>query len=301
MIWRNVSATSTDRSSPLSEWTTLGVGGPADVIAFPASAEEASSVVAECAAGGIPWRALGKGSNLLVEDSGVRGVVIATERLRWVRFADDGTVRAGAGTPTSDLLARTRRRGLGGLECLVGYPATVGGAARMNAGGRWGETGARVAEVVAVDAAGEFVTLSAADCAFAYRRSALAKLLVVEVAFRLPAVDRAEYGARTRAIHAEKARTQPLALPSAGCVFRNPAPGVSAGRLVDECGLKGHAVGGAAVSEVHGNFIVNRGGATAGDVLRLIDLVREAVRARAGVDLHLEVEVWGREHVPARA
>jgi UDP-N-acetylmuramate dehydrogenase len=299
VIWRSACATSIDRSSPLAEWTTLGVGGPADAMAFPESVEACSALVAECAATSTPWRVLGRGSNLLVADEGVRGLVIHTERLRWIRFGEGGRVRAGAGTPTSDLLAQTRRRGLGGLACLVGYPATVGGAARMNAGGRWGETGAVVEEVVVVDADGEVRTLSAAECAFGYRHSALAGRVVVEVAFRLPEVDAAAYGASLRAIHAEKRRVQPLDQPSAGCVFRNPAPGVSAGRLVDECGLKGAAVGGAAVSDVHGNFVVNRGGATADDVLRLVDLVRAAVARRTGHELVLEVEVWRTGHVPA--
>lgn len=299
MIWRSACATSIDRSSPLAEWTTLGVGGPADAVAFPESVEACSALVAECAARGTPWRVLGRGSNLLVADEGVRGVVVHTERLRWIRFGEGGRVRAGAGTPTSDLLAQTRRRGLGGLACLVGYPASVGGAARMNAGGRWGETGPVVEEVVVVDPAGEVRTLSAADCAFGYRTSALAGHVVVEVAFRLPEVDPAAYRAHLRAIHAEKRATQPLDRPSAGCVFRNPAPGVSAGRLVDECGLKGAAVGGAAVSEVHANFIVNRGGATADDVLRLIEQVRDAVARRAGRELVLEVEVWRPGAVPA--
>ncbi|MCE9636956.1 MAG: UDP-N-acetylmuramate dehydrogenase [Planctomycetes bacterium] len=277
----------------LSGWTTLGVGGPADEMVFPETVDDAAAVVRRCAASGLPWRALGKGSNLLVDDAGVRGVVINTQRLRDISVAPDGRVRAGAGVATSVLMRRTMDGGLGGLECLVGYPATVGGAARMNAGGRWGETGARIEDVVAIDAAGEIVTVSAADCAFGYRHSALGRMLVVEVGFRLPQVDVAAYRLRISEIHREKAAAQPLKEPSAGCVFRNPV-GASAGRLIDQAGLKGRAVGGAMVSNVHGNFIVNRGGAAATDVLRLIDTMREAVLRSSGIELRTEVEIWRR-------
>ena len=154
-----------------------------------------------------------------------------------------------------------------------------------------------------MDGAGEIHTLSADECAFGYRSSALGRVLVVEVAFRLPEVDPREYRARIEQIHREKAATQPLSEPSAGCVFKNPAPGVSAGKLVDACGLKGVSVGGAMVSNVHGNFIVNRGGATARDIQKLIDFIRTEVAAVTGHELVLEVEVWGRHagrhHVPA--
>lgn len=299
MISPNVCAISTVRRSPLSRWTTIRVGGPADEMVFPRTTEEVAALVASRADRGLAWRALGRGSNLLVEDAGVRGTVIHTGELTGLRFGDGGTVTAGAGIATSVLLAEAMRRRLGGLECLVGYPATVGGAVRMNAGGRWGETGARVESVVVVDAVGEVRTLTAADCRFAYRRSALAGTVVTEATFRLPEVDVPAYRSRIREILREKAAAQPLREASAGCVFKNPA-GASAGRLVDECGLKGRSRGGAAVSEIHGNFVVNRGGATCDDVLRLVDDVRREVERRAGVVLETEVEVW-RNHVPGAA
>ncbi|MCG3134791.1 MAG: UDP-N-acetylenolpyruvoylglucosamine reductase [Planctomycetes bacterium] len=298
MISRNACAISTARSSPLSTHTTIRIGGPAEVLAFPRDADEVALLVRDCAERGVPWRVLGRGSNLLVADAGVPGVTIHTRDLRSIRFGDGGLVVAGAGLRTSTLHAEAMKRGLGGLECVVGYPATVGGSARMNAGGRWGETGARIEWVAAVDATGEVRTLPRDACNFGYRTSALAGLAVVEVAFRLPEVDLPAYRAAIDAIHAEKSRAQPLAEPSAGCMFRNP-PGNSAGRLVDACGLKGRAVGGAMVSTVHGNFVVNRGGATCDDVLRLVDAVRDEVRRRTGVELETEVEVWGAEHVPA--
>lgn len=299
MISPNVCAISTTRRSPLSRFTTMRVGGPADAIVEPRNAEEASAVVRDCARRGVPWRVLGMGSNVLVDDAGFRGVVIRTERMAGFRVGERGLVVVGAGLKTSVLLAEALRLGLGGLACVVGYPASVGGAARMNAGGRWGETGARVESVVVVEPDGAVRTLSAAECGFGYRRSTLGGRLVVEVALRLPEVDVRACREEIRAIHREKAATQPLREPSAGCVFRNPE-GNSAGRLIDACGLKGRARGGAMVSTVHGNFIVNRGGATAADVLALIDDVREEVERRMGVALRTEVEVW-RNDVPAPA
>jgi UDP-N-acetylmuramate dehydrogenase len=283
----------------LSPLTTLRVGGPAE-IAAPRSVGELSLLLEWCAETDTPWRALGRGSNLLVADDGVPGVVVHTRALDHLRFGDDGEVVAGAGLRTSVLLGRTRERGLGGLECLVGYPATVGGAARMNAGGKWGCAGDRIERVRAVGAGGAVRELSAEECAFGYRSSALRGFVVAEVVFRLPAVDVAAYRARTEAIQKEKAASQPLGERSAGCVFKNP-PGASAGLLVQEAGLKGLRVGCAEVSRVHGNFIVNKGGATALDVHELIDRVREGVARRAGLSLELEVEVWGGTPVPARS
>jgi len=301
VIWPNDSRASSDRSSLLKDWTTLGVGGPAERMCFPERVEDVCDEVRGAEDAGRPWRPLGRGSNLVVDDDGVDGTVIHTRSLRGIRFAEDGRVVAGAGLPTSVLLAQTRCRGLGGLEPLVGYPASVGGAARMNAGGAWGEIRDVIESVVAVGPGGEVVEVAAADCRFGYRTSALAGRVVVEVVFRLPEVDPDDYRLRIEAILAKKAAAQPLDEASAGCVFRNPGPGISAGRLVDECDLLDHRRGGAVVSPKHGNFIVNRGGATAADVLGLIDEVREAVSRRAGVDLRLEVEVWRRNHVPAHA
>jgi UDP-N-acetylenolpyruvoylglucosamine reductase len=306
VILRTDSRPSITRSSLLSPLTTLRVGGPAD-LAAPRSADEVRLLLEWCAETQTPWRVLGRGSNLLVSDEGVPGVVLHTRAMNWMTFGDRGggregddvEVTAGAGLRTSVLLGRTRERGLGGLECLVGYPATVGGAARMNAGGRWGSTGERIEKVRAVGPGGALREMSVEECRFAYRSSALADHVVVEVVLRLPRVDVVAYRRRIEEIHREKAATQPLDAHSAGCVFKNP-PGASAGRLVDECGLKGARVGGAEVSRVHGNFIVNAGGATAADVLELIDRVREAVLRRAGVLLELEVEVWGETPVPAR-
>jgi len=307
VTWPNGYGPTTARSSPrsgirrasphlLRPYTTLRVGGPADHLAEPETVEGVAAVVRAARDEGSQLRVLGKGSNLVVGSDGVDGHVLRTNRLAHLRVGADGLVTAGAGLSTARLLAATRERGLGGLQCLVGYPATVGGAARMNAGGRWGEVGSRVESVLVVDDDAELRELTAEECGFAYRTSRLASLVVVEVRLRLPPCDPETYRHEVAAIHREKAAAQPLSEPSAGCVFKNP-PGESAGRLVDQAGLRGMSVGGAAVSAVHGNFLVNGGDAEGDDVLRLIDLVREEVARQSGIELELEVEVWRRSGV----
>ena len=290
----------------------MRVGGPADRCVAPSSAAEVAAEVRRARDDDAPLRVLGRGSNVVVGSDGVDGTVLRTHRLRGMEFGRVGSgardaarvvdLRVAAGTPTAVLVAEARRRGIGGLLCLVGYPATIGGAVRMNAGGRWGEIGERVVSVVVVDRDGETRELSAAECGFGYRTSRLGTGelrggIVVEVRLRLPVLDPETARAQTARVHAEKAAVQPLHLASAGCVFRNPE-GESAGRLIDRAGLLGRSVGEATVSTRHGNFFVNRGGARGDDVLRLIDVVRAEVSRSSGVELVPEVEVWRRAAPP---
>lgn len=275
----------------LGSLTTLGVGGAADEFHAPETVEQVLDVVADCRRRGVPWRVLGRGSNLVVDDAGVRGAVLHTRALRELRIETEGRVVAGAGLPTSVLLQRATAAGLGGLESLVGYPATIGGAARMNAGGRWGEVGERIEAVQVVRCDGTWARVPVSECDFGYRTSALGGSFVVAVELRLPSVDVETYRGRTARIQAEKAAVQPLGERSAGCMFRNPE-GASAGRVVDELGLKGLRRGDAQVSTRHGNFLVNRGAARSADVLRVIDAVRSAVARELGIELVQEVEVW---------
>ncbi len=304
MTWPNGFARTTARSSPrsgirraspntLRPYTTLRVGGAADHLVEPETVEGVAAVVRAARDEGVPLRVLGKGSNLVVGSDGVDGYVLRTNGLDHLRIGDDGAVTAGAGLSTARLLATTRERGLGGLQCLVGYPATVGGAARMNAGGRWGEFGPCIESVVVVDESARLRELAADECGFAYRASRLAGLVIVEARLRLPPCDPEAYRLEVAEIHRSKGAAQPLSEPSAGCIFKNP-PGESAGRLVDRAGLLGASVGGVAVSAVHGNFLVTGGDAEGDDVLRLIDLVRGEVARQTGIELELEVEVWRR-------
>jgi len=231
------------------------------------------------------------GSNLLVADEGVRGAVLGFRLLN--RLAFDGvSLTAGAGATNSQVLKAVRSHGLAGVQCLVGFPGTLGGAVRMNAGGRPGYLGARVEWVRGVDSRGEEVLRTGEACGFRYRGSDLGDLLVTEVRLRLEPGDPEEFGLECGRILREKRVAQPLHLPSAGCIWKNPPAGESAGRLVERAGLKGTRVGGAEVSPLHGNFIVNRGEATCADVLSLMGTVRRRVLEETGVLLEQEVIHW---------
>jgi UDP-N-acetylmuramate dehydrogenase len=265
---------------PLAPYTTLKVGGPADFLVEPRDEEQAAAVLAAARDCDLPVRILGSGANLLVRDEGVRGVVLRLTHLNRRRG-----LHVQAGYNFARLVKETAAEGLGGLEGLAGIPASVGGAVRMNAGGRHGETGDAVAYVDVMDRHGGLRRLTREQVGFRYRGTGLGDAVVLAAGFAL--LPREGVQAAFDAVMAAKKESQPFGAFSAGCMFKNP-PGGSAGRIIDECGLKGLRVGGASVSERHANFIVNDGGATAGDVLRLADLVR----SRVPVPLELEVLVW---------
>jgi UDP-N-acetylmuramate dehydrogenase len=252
----------------------------------------------------VPVTLLGGGSNVLVSDGGVRGLVIRT-RGGDIAALDDGRVRADAAVTVNWLVRWTISHGRAGLEAWAGTPGTIGGAIFGNAhfGGRL--IGDLVIEVRLADAAGHVIDVPRADMAFAYDRSRLQRTreVLLSAVFAVSRADPTALRAIARDSLAFRKRTQPLDTPSAGCIFQNPDPdrgdrvpaGLpwSAGALVDRAGLKGAAIGGARVSTAHGNFIVNEGGATAGDVRRLIELCRAAVRERFGVELRDEIVYLG--------
>ena len=281
----------------LASLTTYRVGGEAEFFAEPHHEEMLGALLARARAENIPVRVLGHGANLLVSDAGVRGLVIRLPRLSFgERTQQDGTrVHVGAGCGLGGLVRWSAAQGLTGLECLSGIPGTVGAALRMNAGGRYGEIGERVVSVQGCGLDGTPFSFPAGECGFGYRRSLLKDRIVTGCELRLLPGPPAEIQRFLRAIIEEKRRSQPLEARSAGCVFKNPKlPGVpSAGKLIDEAGLKGSRVGGALVSPVHANFVVCEGRACAGDVARLIGLMRERVYATSGVRLEMEVEAWG--------
>lgn len=265
---------------PLAPYTTLKVGGPAEFFVEPRTPEELARVVHAARECDVPWRVLGSGANLLVRDEGVPGAV-----LRLTRLGRREGLHVEAGYSLPRLVKETVSEGLAGLECLAGVPATIGGAVAMNAGGRHGELASAVRSVDVLTPEGAVRTLRGADVGFRYRGTALGRAVVLAADFDL----RPEPAARERyeAILGDKKRSQPLGSPNAGCMFKNP-PGDHAGRLIDQCGLKGERVGRARVSRKHANFIVNEGGATAGDILGLIDRIRRKVP----VPLELEVLLW---------
>ena len=283
---------------PLLDYTTWKVGGPAEWFAEPAERAQLIALAAWAASEALDFRCIGAGSNLLVADAGLPGLTLCNRRLQGsVLDAGEGWVEAEAGEPIPTLARKAARAGLAGLEWAVGIPGTVGGAVVMNAGAQGGCTAEWLHSVEVIDPARPSTpfTLMAADLDFAYRHSRLQQepLLVLAARFHLePGHDPTEVTARTSANLHSRTSTQPYQQPSCGSVFRNPEP-AKAGRLIEALGLKGTAIGGAQVSPIHANFIVNTGGATAADVAALIRLVQERVREGHGVELHPEVKRLG--------
>jgi len=289
------------QNEPLAPHTWFGLGGAARWMVQPRSIEQLCTIVRRCRQRDVPWRVLGLGANLLVSDDGVDGVVVRLKSpvfrtIRWGSARDGRAsnlkVIVGGGTDMNRLSLEAARHGLSGLECMGGIPGTLGGIVRMNAGGRLGAIENVVHNVTVVDSTGLLRTLSNDDVGFQYRRTNLGDSIVVEATLALSPDDPLRVRERLLQIWNDKKRSQPMADYSAGCVFKNP-PGHSAGQLIDQAGLKGRTVGGASVSRIHANFIVAKEGATARDVLTLIGIIRREVAAQFGIELELEIEVWG--------
>lgn len=277
---------------PLARHTTIGLGGPAEVLARPASAEELATVLALAREAELPVHVLGAGSNLLIGDEGVRGVVVTTSALDGVRFLEDARVSAGAGVHFPALVRQTASRGLRGLEAGVGIPGSLGGVLTMNAGAYDFSIGPLVDEVEAVSPEKGRVVLHRGEIDFRYRSSSFgADLIVASAILRLAPDDPAAIKSDLDRHMRFRKETQPVGVKSAGCIFKNPE-GESAGRLLDRLGLKGTRVGGARISEVHANFIVHEGGARAADVAELIEQVRERVLRETAIRLETEVMTW---------
>lgn len=285
---------------PLSRRTTLRVGGPADLYVEPADEQDLAVTVRFCGERGWPFFVLGRGSNLLVRDGGVRGVVICLAQPAFAAVTCEGTtLRCGAGVRLKTIGQEARRHGLGGLEFLEGIPGSLGGALRMNAGAMGSWTFEVVERMRFMDHQGVFAERDRADIEARYRSCPLLldHIAVAADLRGLPAA-RAAIEAKLAAFNQKRWESQPAA-PSAGCIFKNPAS-IPAGKLVDQLGLKGRRIGGAVVSPVHGNFIVNDGQATAGNVLELIDVVRGEALAQAGLQLETEVEIIGEDLPPGQ-
>jgi UDP-N-acetylmuramate dehydrogenase len=277
---------------PLAPYTWFGIGGPASYFLLPRNVEELQEIVRRCRENEVPMYVLGFGSNLLVDDSGVHGAVV---RLCQGTFEEVSQVscglRAGAGMDMGKLVLRCVREGRGGLEGLTGIPGSVGGCVRMNAGGRFGDVGNVVESVEVMNDSGEIFTRHRDDLAFAYRSTNISAKFILGAEFRLGEDDPHRILKQVKQIWIYKKNTQPLGSRNAGCIFKNPR-GLSAGALIDKAGLKGRRVGGAEISPKHANFITVDPGATASDLLKLINVVRETVYKKFEVYLELEVEVW---------
>ena len=277
---------------PMSRHTSWRAGGPAEVFFVPADVEDLAAFLRDLDRDTpIFWH--GVGSNLLVRDGGIHGVVIsATKMLRDLERVDSFLVRAGAGLPCTQLARQCIRWGLGPSEFFAGIPGTVGGALAMNAGAHGGETWERVESVRTMDRDGEIHERAPAEYTVGYRSvTGPANEWFLEATFRFdPEVTPSMETMKT--MLERRRTTQPLGLPSCGSVFRNP-PGDYSARLIEAAGLKGYRIGGAEVSEKHANFIINRDGATATDIEELIEHVRQTVRAVHGIELVHEVRIVG--------
>jgi UDP-N-acetylenolpyruvoylglucosamine reductase len=282
------------QDEPLAGHTTLRVGGCADVYVEPASEEDLATVLACCKDEDVGFLILGRGSNLLIRDGGVRGVVICLAHPSFSAIESEGeTLRCGAGARLKVVAAKARQLNLGGLEFLDGIPGSVGGALRMNAGAMGRATFDVVTQVRFMDYAGNVEVRAAAQVPVEYRSCPLFKTnIVLRATLRGQPDSKAAITQRSDEFNKTRWKSQPKE-PSAGCIFKNPSSSIPAGRLIDELGLKGTRRGGAAVSTVHGNFIVNEGSATAADVLELIELIKSRAKAERGIELREEVEIIG--------
>jgi len=274
------------RAEPLSRHTTYGIGGPADAFYVPERVEGLIDAVVRAREVGLPFKVIGGGSNILFSDRGFRGLVISTAEVRRIELSDR-TATVEAGVLLSRLIDALDRSGRPALNGFSGIPGSIGGAIAMNTGAYGRSIGDIVVDLAVLDASGSLVTWPANRCGFAYRDSAVRREKVVILSARLStegeAVDRSAVLDRRRA-------AQPWCEKSAGCVFRNP-PGRSAGRLIEEAGLKGLTVGKVKVSERHANFLVNLGGGSSAEICKIIDIVRQRVYKSSHISLDLEIEV----------
>jgi UDP-N-acetylmuramate dehydrogenase len=277
--------------APLREYTSFKIGGPADVVVEPADIEEVCLVVQQARVRKIPLFVLG-GTNLLIRDGGIRGIVVSLVRLRAIKEEPGAVLYAEGGVGMPTLIGYAIRHSLAGLEWAAGIPGTVAGCVVMNAGTKLGEMKDSIKAVRMVNMKGQVVDMEAAQVKFEYRRALLPRGIVVGVWVQLKQGVRSEIERVVKDYLHYRRDTQPLAMASAGCVFKNP-PNGSAGQLIEASGLKGTRVGDAEVSMKHANFMVNRGQARAGDVMALIGKVRSAIRRQTGVRLELELKIVG--------
>jgi UDP-N-acetylenolpyruvoylglucosamine reductase len=281
------------RDEPLARKTTLRVGGPADLYVEPASESDLATTLKFCGNRSLSFFMLGRGSNLLVKDGGFRGVVICLAQPFFSRIEiEEDRFKCGAGARLKAVAVEGKRHELSGLEFLEGIPGTIGGALRMNAGAMGGAIFEVVESVRLMDWRGNIIERVPSDLDVKYRSCNALKTHVALGAVLRGRPDRREaIEQRMNEFSQKRWKSQPAA-PSAGCMFKNPVS-IPAGKLVDELGLKGTRVGGAMISAEHGNFLVNDGTATARDVLRLIELIRQKARTERGIELETEVEIIG--------
>ncbi len=287
----------TAADEPLGRHTSMGVGGPTPLMVWPGHPEAVARVLEWCAERGLGWRILGGGTNVMASDAGVAEPVINLTSLIDGADVHAPTALVPAGTPTAQALRASARAGLAGLVWSTGLPGTIGGAAAGNAGCWGGQMADVVARLEVIDGAGKWHTLETNELAWSYRRLQLpaalgAAAVIIAVALNMRPEDPSKLTGRSVELQQRKRENQPVGARNAGCIFKNPDPEHAAGWLIDQAGCKGIGVGDAQISELHGNFLINRGGATAADVVALITRVKTAVREQSGITLEEEIRRW---------
>jgi UDP-N-acetylmuramate dehydrogenase len=285
------------RNELLSQHTTMKIGGPADLFIEPSSLENIQKVMTFIEEHQLPWRAIGRGSNLLVSDKGIEGVVIKLGSGLNHLSINESTITVGGGHSLVSLSTLISKKGLSGLEFASGIPGSVGGAVYMNAGAHGSDISKILTKAHILFEDGSIEWLSNDEMEFTYRTSVLQKKrpgIVLEAEFKLTMGDRTAIVSQMQKNKDYRKETQPWNFPCAGSIFRNPLPNY-AGKLIEEAGLKGFQIGGAKISEMHGNFIVNAGNATAKDVLDLIQYIKDKIEHLFGVKMETEVEIIGRK------
>lgn len=281
-------------NEPMSAHTSFRIGGEVEVMAFPKSATELQRILAAAASLGCKPRLLGAGTNILAPDQGLKGLVICLKDcLGGMEQLDETHIRVAAGVTLTRAALFAAKLGLGGMEFAHGIPGSVGGGVYMNAGAYGGELGRICQSVEVMDFSGNIFALSREELDFSYRHSILEEqeFIVLSVVFRLTPGSAEEIREQLKLLQAKRSASQPLDLPSAGSAFKRPAGGYAAA-LIDQAGLKGHQVGGAAVSRKHAGFVVNLGGATSEDVQALLQQVSAIVLERSGIRLEPEIRIW---------
>lgn len=282
---------------PMKRHTSFKVGGPADLFVKVANIEDLKNIVRYCLKSGTPYYVIGNGSNLVVTDKGIRGVII---KINWkkveIKEAEKCYVTVSSGVSLSFLAQKLLQKEIEGFEFASGIPGTIGGAIRMNAGAHGSEMKDIVSSIKALNEKGEIVYLSKEECQFSYRNSIFSKekLILLEVTFLLAKGESVKIKEKMEEYAIWRKEKQPLEYPNAGSTFKR-GDGYITAALIDECGLKGYQIGGAQVSEKHAGFIINKEEATAKDILDLIQYVKEQVKQKSQKEIELEIEVIGEE------
>jgi len=278
----------------MSKHTTFKVGGPADIFVLPRNEDELRFVLKTCLEHSYPHFMLGNGSNLLVKDGGIRGLVVSLSRMNKIELLNEGKILAQAGVSLKELAEFALKHRVSGMEFTHGIPGSVGGGVFMNAGAYDSEMADIFVAAHCVDKNGEFVELDSDQMNFEYRKSAAQTqgLVIASVILQGLPSDKVDILAKMQDLEEKRSSKQPLEMASAGSTFKRP-PGKFAGKLIMDAGLRGHQIGGAQVSEKHCGFVVNRGGATADDILGLIEHIRHTVKDKFGIWLETEVKIVG--------